>query len=190
MRWVVGYGLYLVSERHTLVRPPASPCMSSSTRYNPYPTPAYLITNNIMLSSVDSTHQMVHIMLSLYIYHTIFSRQHIPNGTYHAIFRNVVISWWCVSQQSCSSVLHSQVWLEWKHFKKLAPFRASPHSYQKVMSLITMNFWVDNIATYTSHMQWTFSWHFNWAKEAMYIILDIFCRLSDKNSNLFVYIYY
>ena len=46
MRWVVGYGLYLVSEPHTPVRPPASPCMSSSTRYNPYPTPAYLITNN------------------------------------------------------------------------------------------------------------------------------------------------
>ena len=38
--------VYLVSEPHTLVRPAASPCMSSSTRYNPYPTPAYLITNN------------------------------------------------------------------------------------------------------------------------------------------------
>ena len=47
MRWVVGYGLYLVSEPHTPVRPPAPPCMSSSTKYNPYPTPAYLITNNI-----------------------------------------------------------------------------------------------------------------------------------------------
>ena len=46
MRWVAGYGLYLVSEPHTRVRPPASPCMSSSTRYNPYPTPAYLITNS------------------------------------------------------------------------------------------------------------------------------------------------
>ena len=49
MRWVVGYGLYLVSEPQTPVRPPASPCMSSSTRYNPYPTPAYLITNNIRI---------------------------------------------------------------------------------------------------------------------------------------------
>ena len=44
MPWVVGYELYLVSEPHTRVRSLASPCMSS-TRYNPYPTPAYLITN-------------------------------------------------------------------------------------------------------------------------------------------------
>ena len=42
MRWVVGYGLYLVLDPHTPVRPPAS------TRYNPYPTSAYLITNSFM----------------------------------------------------------------------------------------------------------------------------------------------
>ena len=48
MTGFVGYGLYLVLETSFTVQPVVSLCMSSSPRYNLYPTPAHLITNNMI----------------------------------------------------------------------------------------------------------------------------------------------
>ena len=42
MTGFVGYGLYLVLETSFTVQPAISLCMSSSPRYNLYPTPAHL----------------------------------------------------------------------------------------------------------------------------------------------------
>ena len=65
MRWVVGYGLYLVSETSYRVLPAAWPYMSSSTRYDLYPTPAHLITNKI-IGHAGLTYQQHGILCHMY----------------------------------------------------------------------------------------------------------------------------